>query len=329
MDIVTVSFSFYSIAVQVIGQKNLIDKLKLDFSFFVVEPVHQHHITVKADSALPGAIPANMKKWMNYKDAEIYDRKSERYVKYGDRGLVHLDFKNENYLVVSKEKDLSHELTYLLVLSRVGKYLDLKGLHRIHACAFSLGEELFVFPSSSGGGKSTLLLQGVSGGGKIYSDDTPLVNSKGDILPFPIRLGFNKSPSLPSALQGAEQYTLKRREYGEKFLVSLKDQERVLGSSHDSMTICLPRKVEVGGPRLKSIHWVFILIPIFKYLVIGVGTPVVFEFFWERGPSGFYKKLRIFGKRLVASFWLIWKSRKREFRFSLSGKENISKLIGG
>lgn len=109
-----------------------------------------------------------------------------------------------------------YEIVYLFIHSRVGELLDKKGIHRIHACSFSFENNIYVVMLPQGGGKSTLLMGLLKDERiKLISDDTPLCDRKGDILPFPIRIGVNNDIDT-GYIPDEYILTFNRRKFGQK-----------------------------------------------------------------------------------------------------------------
>ncbi|MGH7806575.1 MAG: hypothetical protein ACRENT_00610 [Thermodesulfobacteriota bacterium] len=115
------------------------------------------------------------------------------------------------------DHDLLHEIVFLFILSTVGQYLDARGLHALGVSYNNRGI-LLILPS--GGGKSTLGLELMRHPGfLLLGEDTPLIDRRGYILPFPLRLGVRpeQDTGIPSqylrsifALCGAWSLTQRR-----------------------------------------------------------------------------------------------------------------------
>ena len=102
-------------------------------------------------------------------------------------------------VVEGMDPELVYERFYLTVLARVGLLLDRRGLHRVHG--LGVGSSLILLPP--GGGKSTLALELLPRGLPLVSEDTPLLDRRGRLHPFPFRLGV-REPVLGSVARGGK-----------------------------------------------------------------------------------------------------------------------------
>ena len=94
--------------------------------------------------------------------------------------------------VQGEERHLVHEAAYQYLLSRIGEHLDLKRRPRLHALGLVGGQGAVAVMLPSGGGKSTLALRALEAPGvKLLSEDTPLIDRRGRLHPFPLRIGIN------------------------------------------------------------------------------------------------------------------------------------------
>ena len=68
----------------------------------------------------------------------------------------------------------------------------------------------------SGGGKTTLLLQFIKEDSiKLISEDSPLIDSSGNALPFPIRIGISECDK-PSDIPDEQMHLIERMEFKPK-----------------------------------------------------------------------------------------------------------------
>ncbi|WP_372654692.1 hypothetical protein [Halobacteriovorax sp.] len=239
----------------------------------------------------------------NRKYSITYDEGPIRFNKYGNKALTIIDYSKEVVEVYSLDEDLLHELSYLIILSRVGKKMDLMGVHRIHGMAFRLGEVDAVFMMEMGGGKSTLLSHLLNYDDiELLSDDTPLIDKSGKILPFPLRLGAY--PDIIKNIKKAEEniYLLKRQEYGTKVLISIDGITNKVASKKDALKQIFFQGKRVDGSSSRIIK--ANIIQKFYYLgynmVIGFGLPMIFEYFWEKGINDFFVKVKIAFYRFIS-----------------------------
>lgn len=261
-----------------------------------------------------------------------YDNNGIRYCDYYGDMLVILDTKNNVAKMYSENIPKIHEISYLLILSRVGKLMDLQGLHKLHAFSVSYKDLAIVCMMPMKGGKSTLLMQFLKDKRfKIISDDIPLVNLTGEVLPFPIKIGLSDLPgNLDVVNPEVNFYTMDRAHYGKKQLLCLNG---------------IPGRVESTERKFKKV----ILIEAFRYNsktsilkdadvfstgkgllkhgIIGFGLPMVIEYFWESGMADFLRKTKIFFLRLIAFTGLMIRAKKMKLFLSKNPQEASEVII--
>lgn len=321
-----VFLDFYGIKVLISSKwVELIERISGDFSYFKVENC-EPYIKIQVDNDRP--LWGSTDKWdWNTTKVKFVDRGNERECNYQDRVKVVYDFKLEAAFVVGDDLHRVHEVTYLLILSRVGKLLDLQGVHRLHSMAFSYNEKLVIGAFSSGHGKSTLLSFLLEDSCiKLFSDDCPLVTTSGEVLPFPLRLGFESDGLLPSFLKDASCFRLKRRRFGEKKLFPLNNLNLTVGKNYKEIIV-----LSSGGRGSREFQWEKVngfssLLHFLREGLIGVGLPMVYEYFWEIGFRDFLLKLKIFFSRLYALGWLWIKAKKIRVTLSSDLSSDVLKI---
>lgn len=248
-------------------------------------------------------------------NAVSYDLNKERFCDYYGQAYVHINFSTNEATLYSENFDRAHEIAYLLILSRVGKLLDLKGFHKLHAFSIEFQGKALVCMMPSKGGKSSLLMELLKDPRvRMISDDIPLVDSQGMIHAFPLKLGLNEVPEhFPVADRDENIYEMKRTLHGTKKLICTKGiAERVVSADAFYQDIIL---VDAGRfnseeSALSDQSWGSSFLALFKHGVVGLGTPMVLEYFWESGVEDFITKTRIFFYRLKAFLSLSLKAQK-------------------
>jgi hypothetical protein len=166
-------FSFHGLTVEVTSPSAaLVEEIRRDFTFFRV-PATEAQVRVEMRMTPPPweglpAIPATVFTPRNV----CFQNRRITYIDYFGRGLAVFDRRKRQCLVYGTDADLVHEITYLFILSVVGKYLDSQGIHRVHALGVSYCGQGLLLLLPSGGGKSTMALEldepsGVSRGGVL------------------------------------------------------------------------------------------------------------------------------------------------------------------
>ena len=287
-----VSFDFKSFEFADGGKPNLVH-VKID------------HIYDKPDLLRFNNQSQNIK---TYNGKVFYEYKNCRYINYYDELLLKINFDSEAIKIFSKNDILTREIIYLATLSRVGKMLDIDGIHGLHSMCVYNEKKNFILVGASGIGKSTLCLNLLNSKNnlKYSSDDITLVSAQ-DRFHFPLRLGFKDQNKL---LKYDKGYTSNfvRTNHDVKYLLRAdffydknqdkKKREDIIFLHRDSKTSSLGKSKRIE-----------IYQDLFLYFILGVGTPQVLELFWEFGIKDFWTKIKIFLMRIWAAFNLISNSK--------------------
>jgi hypothetical protein len=256
------------------------ERLKQDFYIYEVEA---------SDTDIVDVVKLNI-----FKQNELNKKKD---IIFKDGPVVRMCHKTKSAKIFYEEIERLHEVSYLYIHSILGKKLDLRGLHRIHASSVSFeNDQATLFVGASGVGKSHLayFLDG-----ETLSDDTIFLDAKGNVYPLLTRRGFCEKRDIK--ITSEEMYSLKRYEYGDKFLIPIKkcSKHKVYKLSEVYLLKKSHRVLMNSSNFFKNFYYFFM------YELIGIGTPQIFEFFWEPGIRDFFIKVKIFFLRLRLFFTLI------------------------
>ncbi len=321
-------FNFYGVevVVETLWQE-IADRLDKDFSLYSCEGAKGPALSVQIDQT---AISSTENAKYQYRSSKVsfYEDQGKRHCRYLDKVESEICFHTGEAKVRGLDLNSVHEVSYLLILSRVGKALDTLGMHRLHAAAFIKDEVLFLALFPSGGGKSTLISSLMEDKSfKLYSDDSPLIDSEGKVHPFAIRIGFERG-SVPESLINHPYYLLKRFRYGEKALFSLRDLDWSVGGKYKEVVL-------LSGLRGSSASFnknlgLSQLSHVFNEGVIGFGLPILYEYFWEYGHRDFFRKVQIVIARVLTFMKFWFKANKYEVTLTSDFNENknlIQKLV--
>ncbi len=323
-------FNFHGITLRVQSRwEKILEVLEKDFSYFIMEPRADqrfHMELVLEEEDPPYEKVPKMVASMQTVNSICYDHESLRYNDYYGELLSILDFEKETAILYSRNFSKMHEVAYLIILSRVGKLLDLGSLHKLHAFSVSYKDIAVVCMMPMKGGKSTLLTEFLKDSRfKIISDDIPLVDYLGQIAPFPIKIGLNDKPLDLNIVEPEKNvYSMERGQYGLKWLVSLKGLPgRVEESEKRFKRVLLIEafRYNFKSSVLKEASWLKSFSGLFKHGIIGIGLPMVLEYFWEKGSRDFFIKTFIFFSRLSSFFCLSLRAKKMKL---LLGKDPSS-----
>jgi hypothetical protein len=316
-------FNFYGVFVRVHSEsEGLLSRISKDFSYFGdPERLHNWNIFHKLEmvvherKAPKGTIPG-LEALKQSQNSMTFEKNRIRYNDYYGEAVSILNYQSSEAVLYSEDINRLHEVTFLLILSRVEKALDLHGLHKIHAFGVTYNGTNLIGQMPSKGGKTTLLTNLIKNPDvKILSDDTPLITRDGRVLPFPLRIGVDK---LDPELQVRSEclYEISRKQYGKKTLIDIKGLRNGISSgsiyptvlfygvrrsdTHCEITPC--SKLEMVGPLVKN-------------MVVGIGLPMVLEYFLETGIADLIRKTRIILSRSIAMLGLL--ARSKTYKVSL------------
>ena len=331
-------FNFYNFRVEIHSQdSSILSLLKKDFSVFYIpnKPISINlechiHLCPPPFEKIPSQVAS-----MQTNNSICYDNLEYRFCDYYGDALA-IDYKDiPKGELFGINKDKIHEISYLYILSKVGKALDLMGLHKLHAFGVEYKDLAIICMMPMKGGKSTLLLEFLKDPDfKMISDDIPLVNVWGDVLAFPIKIGMNHPFEIDDiGKDSINHYKMDRGVYGIKYLLSLEAiPNRVvsLGTSYKKVILINALRQRSSSSSIIKIS----RLKMFKYLVkhgiIGFGLPMVVEFFWQFGIKDFFIKSYIFVRRLFAFSLLCLKGRNYNLYLGLEPQDaflKISKLV--
>ncbi len=322
------TLEFYGVAVDIALPSWLKEELSKDFSFFLKTPISDKPslTLVIADQEPPlSRIPEVMAS-LYQPDSISYDQKGKRYVDYFGKALSVYDYKAESGELFSADLKLLHELAYLMILSRVGEMLDKKGMHRVHACGFSIEKKGAVCLLPQGGGKTTLYMELLKNKSvKLVSDDTPLISSDSRLLPFPSRIGVGdgKGFDIPPQFLGS----LDRRKYGRKLLIDTQYFIGRISSPVELGFIFKGVREYSNNPRVVEAGKITVFIALLRDCVIGLGLPQMVEYFLRFDTADIFGKAWIVASRVMVCARAVKKAKTYKFIIGKDPQKNAETLL--
>jgi len=276
-------------------------RLNLEFDYFLSPIEDNFQLKIKynlQDTLASDLIPKNLKPTFQRSNSITYDSNGIRWNNYYGK-VISKFIAMESYCeFYGTDLDKLYEVIYLFILSRSGKFLDLNGLHKIHAFAFSKGNKAIVCMQPMRGGKSTLLTEILKEKDvSVISDDTPLFNLSGEILPFPLRMSLENLPRHLN-LNQSDYFVLKREFFKSKYSIAIKSFNRPICPKANNYILIEAKRSTYENPILIRNSFLKKWQSLMVHLVIGFGLPIIFEYFWEAGITDFFRKSKIFLSRL-------------------------------
>ncbi len=309
------------------------DRVAKDFSYFLCETSPEQEAaaeySVEANNAVPDwdALPeltATVQTPRNhcYTDGDV------TYLDYHGSALGTYHRTRNHLDVVSTDIHRLHEIVYLSILSRVGELLERKGLHRVHALAVAHGGEAALFMMDSGGGKSTLGLGFLEHGHefKMISEDSPLVDRKGNVHAFPLRIGV--LPPFPDTVDEQHVYRLDRMEFDPKYLIATRAFPDRIGGP-----VTRPRHLFIGKRRLghgcviRPVSRLTGFKALLRHMVVGVGLYQGLEFLLRSSALDLIRGSTTFFGRLTAALRMLLRSKVYVAELGRDREHNLEQIL--
>lgn len=256
----------------------------LDFQWFAVADEGRPDVEVRVERRAPdferfGNVPAAFVTPRNV----VYQDGDRTIVDYFGRAVSVLDRRSGRVVVQGEDEHLVHEAAYLFVLSRAGEHLDRLGLLRLHALGLAAAQGAVAVMLPSGGGKSTLALRALQAEGvRLLSEDAPLLDRRGRLHPFPLRIGVNETDA--ALLPAGQVRRIERMEFHPKLVLDLAAfADRIEPAPQPLRHVVLGQRSLGREARLEPIPRRHALGTLFREGVVGVGVYQGMEFVLQRG----------------------------------------------
>ncbi len=287
---------------------DLIEKLARDFSYFTAPRADSGVcITVTAERHEPDRRADGGRYLFTHFNGRAYGWGDRRRVRYPET-LVTYDAAADRGSVVSPDEELLHHYTYYLIIALAGTHLDARGFHRFHALGISVAGKPALFCMPISGGKTTLGLALIEDPEvSLYSEDTPLIDSRGRVHPFAVRWSLREghSAAIP------ERWTRIKNDpvFGKKILVDLDyyGLDRVTSTPGWSPLVFWSVKSSQERPSVQAIHPFRSLALLVYCIVSGKDCPQRAEVILRLSPGGIRMIATVFCRRLVAAVRL-WRN---------------------
>ena len=308
---------------------DLAEEIRRDFSFFNQE-LKSRGITINAYLASPpyASLPAMVADYISVRNICYYHR-GIKYIDYPGKALAIYNKKESTCSIYGSDFRLLHEICYLTVLSLVNEHLDKKHIHRVHGLGLSMEGKAILLLLDMGGGKTTLAMRVLSGGErvKLISEDSPLINPQGLILPFPIRMGLQPK-DLPTDIPKQYQRYFERGEFGPKILLDIEYfKDKVCHTPSEPRLVLICKRTLGLNAQIRPCGKFAAVKEFIKNSVVGVGLYQGIEYVFKKGPKEIIMKTPLGISRLNNAVKVINKSKIFEFHLSPDKEANVRTLI--
>lgn len=262
----------------------VVEAVRLDFEWFAVADGGPPDVEVLVERRAPdferfGDVPAAFVTPRNV----VYQDGHHTIVDYFGRAVSVLDRSSGRVVVQGEDEHLVHEAAYLFLLSRAGEHLDRLGLPRLHALGLAGAQGAVAVMLPSGGGKSTLALRALRADGvRLLSEDSPLLDRRGRLHPFPLRIGVNVTDA--ELLPEGQVRRIERMEFHPKLVLELSAfADRITPRPVPLRHIVVGRRSLGLEARLEPIPRRAVAGTLLREGVVGVGIYQGMEFVLQRG----------------------------------------------
>lgn len=325
-----ISLSFYGLPVSVSGDwPQVLEDLRQDFAWFAADDARPPETVVRVERRAPefeaaGDVTASFVTPRNV----VYQRGDRSLIDYFGKALSVYDRREQRLVVQGEDHHLVHEAAYHFILSRVGAHLEAIGLPRLHALGLSGGDGAVAVLLPSGGGKSTLALSALSADGvKLLSEDSPLIDARGRLHPFPLRLGVN--PGDANRLPRGPTRTLNRMEFAPKTLLELDAfADRIEPAPQPLRHLVIGQRTLGTRATLEPVARRRLIGPLLRECVVGVGLYQGMEFVLQRGLRDVAGSLGPASVRVRCSAAAVARAQAWSMRLGRDHEENWRTLSG-
>ena len=214
----------------------------------------------------------------------VYQGAAATVVDYFGSAATVIDRASGDAAVQGDDPELVREAASNFLISRIGEHLNARGLVRFHGLGLSRGQGATVVLMPSGGGKSTLALRALRDQRvRLLSEDSPLLDRRGLVHPFPLRLALNPTDA-PLIPDGQTVRRLERIEGHSKLALDVETwADRVDPTPRPLRHIVIGRRTLSRVGALEPLGRRHALTPLLREAVVGVGVYQGMEFMLQRG----------------------------------------------
>lgn len=307
--------------------------IEKDFDHFIKNVNYFHKLYVKTmrKESLREVIPHGLVATKQSERAITYESKGIRYNDFYGEAISVINYKEDDISLYYKNEKILYETLYLLILSRSGKFMDRKGFHKLHACGVSMGNKNLLFMMPSKGGKTSTFLNLIRDKSvNIISDDTPVIDRMGKVHAFPLRIGLESKKEIINNfpyIKDEDVYEFERKYYSQKYLLNVTKLKNGVFTGNKNYLVAGFRSTNTE-PYLLKVNKLIMLGQLKKHMIVGVGLPMILEYFLEGTLRDHIVNVKILASRAIAATRLILKSDCYFFYTSKNISKNAKVLKG-
>jgi len=323
----SVSFDVYGLVITVeSADGGVLEDLVRDFSYFSVDRGEAAMVIEILREAGPRDQLPRLEATLQTPRNTVFRSGDLAYIDYFGRALAISEEGGRRFRVYCTDRDLAHEVTYLTMLSRIGRHLDDRALCRVHALGLEAGGKAALVLLPMAGGKTTMALRLLREEGvRLVSEDSPLISSSGEVLPFPLRIGVRLGGEPPGVPERFTR-TVERMDFGPKTLIDIRCFSDRLANPCPPGAILLGERWLAGPSSIEPASRGAAIKPFLKNCVVGLGLYQGMEFVLERSGWEILGKLGLALSRLRSSLAVIRRSRVYRFTMGPNIEQSASVL---
>jgi hypothetical protein len=280
-----VALTVYGLRISLEGWADALEAVRLDFAWFESQDDGEDaDLRVTIERREPdfdgfGEISASFITPRNV----VYQDGSRKVVDYFGRTVAILDPQTNQVMFQGDDLSITHEAVYQLLVSRIGEHLEKIGLPRLHGLSLSGKHGAVVVMLPSGGGKTTLALRALqSDEVRLLSEDSALIDGRGRLHPFPLRIGVNATDA--AKLPPGHVRRIERMELHPKFALEIAAfQDRIERDPQPLKHIVIGQRSLGMGARLDPLPRRSAVPTLFREAVVGVGIYQGMEWLLQHG----------------------------------------------
>ena len=323
----SVSLDFYGLKLRLdSADKGTVEAIRRDFSHFETESaIPQVSIEVFDEKPDYRALP-DLKASIHTLNYVCFMGKGDIYTDYHGQGLRVFNIRRNSHRIFSENADLRHEIGYLTILSESGRFLDSRHIHRVHALGISQNDRAILILLPEKGGKTTLALRLIkSGKFKLLSEDSPLITRKGEILPFPLRLGV--LPGGEGDIPAKYLHPVNLMRVGTKIMVDVEYYAGQIGSVCRPGIILLGRRALGCGSSIEPAGRLNAGKEFIKNSVVGLGLHQGMEYLLGRNVWETFGRSGLAFSRLRNSMAVLGRSKVYRYVIGHDTERNYQVLL--
>jgi hypothetical protein len=257
-----------------------------------------------------------------------YRYKGLSFIDYFGKGLSIIDYHKNTYKVFCADEHLRQEIAFLTILSLIGQYLDAQHLHRVHGLGLEINNKGVFVLLPSGGGKTTLLLELLKNDFiKLLSEDSPLIDTKGRALPFPLRIGVSYEDK-PKDIPDEHLHFIQRMEFAPKYTVALDYfKDKISDKTPLVRYILCGRRCLGEESYIKPLSKYGTLKEMINNSVVGVGLYQGIEFLMQRGVFELFKKSGLLFSRFRNAAEVVSAAKTYSFVIGCDRRKNAETFL--